>query len=603
MSKQPPLEPHLLELRDRGLKHHQAGRIALAEACYRAMLEIDPQCAQALHLLGLMAQQAGQHREAIQLIGAALALDPDEPDTLNNLAGSYLILGELQPAMDCYQRLVELRPDSARAHYCFGVAQELLERFDAAKDSYRRAVALQPDSAEFHCGLARDLYQCGDPQAAVESYERALALDPNRYDIHNGLGLALTDLGQYEAAAEVLRKGRTLQPDCAKIYASLGYLFDCKGDLTSAADAYRRAIKLDPTLVSAHCQLGLVLFGLGELAEATECFLRVRTLDPDSADATFYLATIHLLQGHLEIGWSEYESRWQTAAGRRQRWTFSQPQWKGEPLKDERILIYAEQGLGDTLNFVRYVPLVAARGGQVILEVQPRLRRLLSATEGAWQVLSRGDTLPDFTWQCPLMSLPLAFATELSTIPAKIPYVHPHPALVEKWRERLPGETLRVGVAFAGSPDQGLDRWRSIPLAQIAPLTNLEGTTFYSLQMGASAEQIKQLDPPARLVDLRDEQEDFSDTAAIVANLDLVISVDTSVAHLAGSMGKPVWILLHNAPDWRWLLEREDSPWYPTARLFRQSTHGNWQDVVTRLERELRKLLAAPGALGRNGGG
>jgi ADP-heptose:LPS heptosyltransferase len=200
-----------------------------------------------------------------------------------------------------------------------------------------------------------------------------------------------------------------------------------------------------------------------------------------------------------------------------------------------------------------------------------------------------------------MVSLPLAFATDMSTIPAKTPYLYPNPALSEVWRQRLQGDTLRIGLAWAGSPGHGGDRWRSIPLAQIALLRNLEGTTFYSLQMGEAAEQVKQLEPPASLVDLRDEQEDFADTAAIVANLDLVISVDTSVAHLAGALGKPVWILLHNAPDWRWFLDREDSPWYPTARLFRQSTHGNWQEVLARVERELRKLLAGPGATGQNG--
>jgi ADP-heptose:LPS heptosyltransferase len=183
----------------------------------------------------------------------------------------------------------------------------------------------------------------------------------------------------------------------------------------------------------------------------------------------------------------------------------------------------------------------------------------------------------------------------LSTIPARIPFVCPDPALVEIWRQRLQGDKLRIGIAWSGSPSNGLDRWRSIPFPQIAPLTNLEGTTFYSLQIGEAAEQLKQLEPPAQMIDLQDEQEDFADTAAIVANLDLVISVDTSVAHLAGAMGKPVWILLHNAPDWRWLLQREDSPWYPTARLFRQSTHGNWQDVLASVERELCKLLAGGG--------
>jgi ADP-heptose:LPS heptosyltransferase len=254
-------------------------------------------------------------------------------------------------------------------------------------------------------------------------------------------------------------------------------------------------------------------------------------------------------------------------------------------------LIHAEQGFGDTLQFVRYVPLVAARGGKVILEVQPSLAALLAPTDGAWTVLRHGDALPDFTWQCPMMSLPLAFATELSTIPAKVPYVRPDRAKAENWRLRLQGETLRIGIVSAGNPEQGVERWRRIPLALFAPLLNVDGTTFYSLQVGEAAEQIRQLDLGARIIDLQPEIADFSDTAAIVANLDLVISIDTSVAHLAGAMGKPVWILLHNSPDWRWLLGRDDSPWYPTARLFRQSRHGNWEDVLIRVEHELRQLL------------
>ena len=555
--------------------------MAEAAACFQAMIEADPHCAQALHLLGLVAQQVGQHPQAVELLRAAHDLASDDPDVLNDLAASYLLSGHIQAAHDCSQRLVELRPDSARDHYCLGVTQELLGQLDAAHASYLRAVALKPDSAEFLCGLARNLYRAGNAKAAVEGYERALAIDANRWDIHNGLGLALADLERYDEAADILQKGLALQPASAKMYASLAYVLDCKGSLAAAADAYRRALELDPTLVSPRCQLGLVLFGLGKLDEADACFQDVRTLDPANSDVAFYLATIHLLRGQLITGWSEYETRWQTAAGRRLQRAFAQPQWRGEPLNGERILLYAEQGLGDTLNFVRYVPLVAARGGQVIMEVQPRLARLLSTTEGAWQVISQGDTLPDFAWQCPLMSLPLAFATELATIPATVPYVQPHRDEVEKWRRRLRGEPLRIGITFAGSRDHGLDRWRSIPLAQIAPLLNLEGTTFYSLQMGEPADQIRQLASAPRLIDLQHEQPDFTDTAAIVANLDLVISVDTAVAHLAGAMGRPVWILLHNAPDWRWFLGRDDSPWYPTARLFRQSTHGNWQDVLT----------------------
>jgi ADP-heptose:LPS heptosyltransferase len=228
----------------------------------------------------------------------------------------------------------------------------------------------------------------------------------------------------------------------------------------------------------------------------------------------------------------------------------------------------------------------------VVLEVQTRLHRLLARIPGAGDVIRRGEALPEVDWQCPLLSLPRAFGTELNSIPAQIPYVHPDAAQVEAWGKRLAGNSLRIGLAWGGSPTFPHERWRSIPLEQLAPLTQLEGTTFYSLQMGPQASQMKQLGSRVHLIDLQDEQEDVADTAAIVANLGLVISIDTSVAHLAGAMGKPVWILLHKSPDWRWLLDREDSPWYPSARLFRQSTLGNWQDVVARVERELRDLVA-----------
>jgi ADP-heptose:LPS heptosyltransferase len=270
-------------------------------------------------------------------------------------------------------------------------------------------------------------------------------------------------------------------------------------------------------------------------------------------------------------------------------------------LEGARIFLHAEQGLGDALQCVRYVPLVAARGGQVVLGVQKRLHRLLAGTEGARQVISEGETPPKFSWHCPLLSLPLAFATDLSSIPARIPYVNPDPAHVGAWGERLRTNLLRVGLAWGGNANYPHELWRSIPLELLAPLTHIEGTVFYSLQLGAPARQLKQLGPRVHLIDLQDEQKDFADTAAIVAHLDLVISIDTSVAHLAGALGKPVWILLNNSPDWRWLLDRDDRPWYPTARLFRQSTFGNWQDVLGRVERELRELVAktAAGPLSR----
>ena len=584
MSRILSTQHRLQKLLNKGLKHHREGHIEQAVACYRKMLKVDPTSSEARLMSRLLEAKAGPAQELIPSLSATFA---DDPGTLNNRASSYLAEGKIQPAIDCFRRVVELRPESAQAHQHLGAAQERLGDLQAAANSYQRAVALQPDSPELHCHLARVLYQGGALQLAAEWYQRALALDPKRYEVYNDLGLVLTSLGNFGAAVEAFRRSLRLNPRSAKTMASLGYLFECKDDLISAADAYREAIKLDPQLLAAYGDLGFVLFGLGELDEAADCFHRLRALRPDSAEATANLGFIHLKQGDLAAGWAEYESRWKVGIGDDRR--LVQRQWKGEPLGGERILLYAEQGFGDTLQFVRYVPLVAARGGQVVLEVQPGLRRLLSGTDGASQVMSRGETLPEFTWQCPLLSLPLAFGTELHTIPARVPYVYPDSTQVAAWQQRLQGNTRRIGLAWAGNPSMHRNRLRSIPLELLVPLMKVAGTTFYSLQVGPGSEQVKQMPPDVRLIDLAPELKDFADTAAIVANLDLVISVDSSVAHLAGAMGKPVWIMLNKGCDWRYFLEREDSPWYPTARLFRQTTAGGWQEVVNLIELALRQ--------------
>jgi tetratricopeptide (TPR) repeat protein len=585
----------------KGIKHHQSGRRKQAETCYRRSLKADPRCPQALHLLGLLAQQAGEYQESIRWIRESLALNPDDPDTLNSMADSYLGQGQIQLASECYQRLAELLPDSAETRHRLGKTQERLGEWEAAMESYRRALNLQPDSPDIYGSLARLQYKQGACAEAVESCRRALALDPSRHEIFTQLGNALTDLGQYGAAVEAIRRALALQPDSPDALFALGCFFERQGDLVSAMDTYRTALNMNPQLSRAHLLLGSAQLLQGNLAEAAECFERTLKLEPDSAEARAYLGLIHLKQGNFGIGLSEYEDRWSTAYGFRFRRKFSQPLWKGEPLEGSRILLHCEQGMGDTLQFVRYVPLVAARGGKVVLEVQPRLHRLLAQTPGAAEVICRDQALPEVDWQCPLLSLPLAFGTELHTIPAQIPYVWPDPAQVEEWRKRLQGDTLRIGLVWAGSPLHPHELWRSIPLEQLAPLTNVEGTTFYSLQMGGSAEQVKQLGTRGRLIDLQGEQRDFADTAAIVANLDLVISIDTSVAHLAGALGKPVWVILSKSADWRWFLDRADTPWYPMTTLFRQSTLGNWQGVVTRAERELRELMAKTAALRSTG--
>ncbi len=590
MTKQLSLTPHVRKLLRKGMAHHQAGRRGPAEACYRRTLKADPRCPQALHLLGLLARQAGEYQKSVRLLGEALALNPDDPDTLNSLVDAYLDHGQMRPAGQCLQRLAELLPQSAEVRHRLGKSQELLGDWEAAMASYRRALALQPKSAELYGSLARLQSKQGEHAEAVESCRRALALDPQQHEFYTQLGNAFTDLGKFGAAVEAYRRALALKPDSAQAVFGLGYFFERKDDFVSAIDSYQQALKLDPRLAAAYLHLGNIYHHQGDSERAVECCELMLKLDPNSADARSFLGLIHLQQGKFRQGWSEYEDRWNTFYGFRFRRTFRQPLWKGEPLEGSRILLYAEQGMGDTLQFVRYVPLVAARGAKVVLQVQPRLRRLLAPTLGAVEVMDTDQALPEFDWQCPLASLPLAMGTELNSIPASIPYVHPDAAQVEFWRQHLRGSPLRVGLVWAGSPLHPHERWRSIPLDELAPLTQVEGTTCYSLQMGAPAGQIKQVGPRASIIDLENEQEDFADTAAIVANLDLVISIDTSVAHLAGAMGKPVWLLLRKCPDWRWLLGREDSPWYPTARLFRQSTLGNWPEVVARVQGELRCL-------------
>ena len=574
------------------MAQYEAGQLESGEDCCRTVLSKAPNCPQALHLMGLIMHQTGRFELAVESLREANAADPTDPDILTSLAASCLALGDVQQAMLCYQSVVELSPASASAWACLGLVQDRLDRFEEAAQSFRRAVSLNPEDPEFVRRLAAALCKSGALQEALGLLDKLLARNPGDFETYKDLGFVLTEIGQPERAVAMLQQALSIIPNSGPTLCNLGHFFFRNGDLRSAADSYRCAIERDPELVDAHRELGLVLYELGEFDESSECFRRVQEMEPASAAATFQLSRIHLLQGDFSRGWQEYGARW-TSVGQRERREFSAPQWKGEPLGHARILLHAEQGLGDTMQFVRYVPFVSAMGAEILLEVQPELHRLLSGFNGAKQVLRRGEPLPDHKWHCPLLSLPLAFGTKHDSIPTNVPYLHADPINVSNWQRRLGGDSVRVGLCWSGNPKHPRDFWRSIPLELFAPLMRIENATFYSLQKGAAAEQIARLKSKVEIDDLGPELTDFEDTAAVIANLDVVISVDTSIAHLAGGMGKPVWVLLHRAPDWRWLLERETSPWYPTARLFRQRTPGKWKEVLSRVESELRQLASS----------
>jgi hypothetical protein len=410
---------------------------------------------------------------------------------------------------------------------------------------------------------------------------------------HNNIAVALTAQGELEAAEAHLRKALSLKPDYPEAHNNLGNILRMKSRFMESKACYEKALALQPDYSEAQNNLGNVLKDCGLMGEAIAHYKK--SIDvKDNPDYHHNLALALLAKGRFEEGWREYERRWQTKQLSTSFRQFTQPQWRGEPAEGKTLFIHCEQGFGDTLQFCRYAPLAKTRGLKVILEVQAPLASLVASLQGIDQVVAHGQDLPDFDLQCSMLSLPFAFNTRLETIPADIPYLSIPAFAVKAWREKLPEaqDALRVGLVWAGNglgktqDFRAIDSQRSIAPELLAPLIAVPGVRFYSLQ---------KTEPQAPnsfgLIDFMDDCKNFADTAALIANLDLVISVDTAVVHLTGALGKPVWILNRFNSCWRWLQNRDDSPWYLTLRQFRQSTPGDWKDVIEQVRDELQKRV------------
>jgi tetratricopeptide (TPR) repeat protein len=544
------------------VQHHQAGRLQAAEQIYRQILAVEPNRAHAWHLLGVVAHQVGRHGIAVEYIGRAIELNGTEADFHNNLGEVYRALRRIPEAAACCRRALELNPGLAGAHNNLGNAMKDQGNLDEAVACYRRALHLKPDFAEAHNNLGIAFRNQGKLDEAVACYRRALELKPDYAEAHNNLGIALGDQGKRD----------------------------------EAITCYHRALELKPDYAEAHSNLGIALGDEGKRDEASVCYRRALELKPDYADAHWNQSFISLATGKFERGWAEYEWRWRTSHC--QPRGFSQPFWDGLPLQGRVILLHAEQGLGDTIQFVRYVAPVKQRGGVVIVECPGPLLSLLTSHAGIDRLVRWGNELPAFDVQSPLLSLPGIFHTSLETIPAEVPYLFADPGLVGHWRQELGGIAgFKIGIAWQGSPKYRSDRDRSIPVSCFEPLARCPGVRLLSLQKGAGAEQLQQVTDRFPVIDLGSRLDEasgaFMDTAAVMMSLDLVITSDTSIAHLAGALGVPVWVALPFVPDWRWLLDRSDSPWYPTMRLFRQERRGDWQTVFQRIEVALRQRVAS----------
>lgn len=609
------------------LAAYEQGDLSQAEGICHQILQQQSNCAEALHLLGAIAYQTDQPTAAIHYYQQAIAHHPTLAEAQLDLANLLLAQGQVESAIWHYRQAYSLIPDLAEIHYGLGLALSLQGNLAMAIAHYQQAIALEPDFLQAQLNLAVVLRRQGQDQAAIAHYQQALALNPDLPEVHSNLGVLLVEQGQLEAAIYHYQRAIALKPDAPEVYTNLGIALMEQRAFAAAIEHHQQAIALKPDYAKAHLNLGVALTEQGQFEQAVTHYQQALALRPDYAEAYtnlgvaqiqqgqvqqaiadyrqaialkpddpeahYNLAGALLLSGEFLEGWLEYEWRWQ----RRTRVPpplFLQPMWDGANLANQTILLHGEQGLGDEIQFIRYAPLVAAAAGRVVVECAPALRRLFKTVPGIDQLVIRGQALPMFDVHAPLLSLPRILATTLENLPNTIPYLSSPPTAFHL--PSTPGP-CKIGIVWASGYRPELELYRtyqakSCPLSRLLPAVSDAAVSLYSLQVGEAVNQLAELDPAVRPIDLSQQLQDFADTAAAIAQLDLVISVDTAVAHLAGAMGKPTWVLLPFVPDWRWLLQREDSPWYPTMRLFRQNQLGDWQTVMQQVSVALTEYLA-----------
>jgi tetratricopeptide (TPR) repeat protein len=626
-----------------GVAFAQLGKLVEAIASFRQAIALQCDYAEAFYNLGVALSEAENWEEAIAAYQKAITIQPDYLDAQLNLAAiltrqnkideaifsyqniifmhsdcleAYLLLGDLlseqddfTAARECYQQALVIHPNSAEAHYQLGVQLAKQNDIDAAIAALQNAIQLQPDAIHIHYTLGLVFSRQGNYTDAIACYQTVLALDPHVAEAHASLGLAYYEQGLIAEAMNSYDSAIALKPDYAEVHTNLGLLFAWQNQFDRAIACYQRRIEIDPYAAVAYNNLGNAWQSQGNLETAISYYKQAISIQPDFALAHFNLANIQLLTGDFANGLQGYEWRW--LIGKPSYRSFTQPAWDGSLLNGQRILIWCEQAYGDIIQFSRFISLVSQLGGKVIFECPPPLIRLLRSLNDISELISTEDRrLPTFELHAPLLSLPMLLGTTLDTIPNQVPYLNTTTQVEKKISERVisnlssllpslpsPHHTsLNVGIVWASGyfgdrPEQlKLYQTKSCPLACFLKLLELPHIHLYSLQFGRDASAIEAFTYEDRLHDLSPLIHDFADTAELISQLDLIITVDTAAAHLAGAMGKLVWVLLPFIADWRWLLDRTDSPWYPTMRLFRQKQAGDWQDVFARVFKALQSL-------------
>jgi len=591
----------------RALTLHRQARIDEARILYEQVLQRQPRHVQALTFLSVIAYESKEPERTLELSAKALAVDPRSAASHLMHGHAQLALRRFEAAVASYDRAIALESGLADAYIHRGNALIELGRHAAAVESYDKALAVRAHGADIHHNRGLALCAVRRHEAALASYNQAIAIDPHHAEAYFSRANVLQELQRLDAALSSYDQAIALRPDHAMAHSNRGNVLSELRRFDAALAGYDAAISLQSDYADAHCNRGNLLADLRRFGDALQSFDRAVAAAPGYAHAYFSRSLVRLLLGDFENGWRDFEWRWQSehSATSREKRIFSQPLWLGgESLRGKTLLLHCEQGLGDTIQFCRYAELVADLGARVIFEAPAALASLLESLRGVAQWVVRGAPLPPFDYHCPLLSLPLALRTTLQSVPAQVPYLRSGPERVRHWQDRLGARTRpRVGLVWSGGirppqlqPWSAVNKHRNIPLAKLAPLEDC-GVELYSLQKGQPAEselaELAAKGGPA-IVDYSSELHDFADTAALMQQLDLIISVDTSTAHLAGALGRPVWILNRFDTCWRWLLDRSDSPWYPTARLYRQESGGDWDGVVARVRRDLAAFAGQP---------
>jgi tetratricopeptide (TPR) repeat protein len=593
----PAVAPQSLnDLLAKAFQLHQNNQMAAAESLYRAILAAPSPHADASYGLGVLCHMQGRYPEAIAAWRTTLAFRAEDVDTMSNLATALLGVGQHAEAVELFRRAIALRPNFALAHANMGKALQDLGQISDAIVSYRQAILLDSSNATALANLSSALMEQEMYADAANAAQQAVALQPEMALAHANLAVAMFRLGRHQDALHAARQALALKPPMAMLYATLGGVLVEVGAFAEAVETCRQAIALDPRIAMAHLNLAHAHKAMNQLAEAEAACRHAIALLPECADYHFLLGHLLLVQGDYDRGWPEYEWRWKLpnfAWMKDFQAEFSQPQWQGEDLAGKTILVVTEQGLGDIIMFARYAPLLAARGARVIVGTTPPSMRLLGSLAGVTMASLIERPLPHFDVYCPLLTLPRLCRTQVATIPTNVPYLHPEPVLQAEWRARLSvlapkTRGPRVGIVWGGNPATMYDRFRSPRLARMQALFDIPGVTFVVLQVGPAREDLAQTPLPPHVIDLGPELDDLATTAAVMSELDLVISSCTAPVHLAGALGVKTWGVQPFAPYFAWLLNREDTPWYPNTKLYRQEQPGmEWSALIARVAGDL----------------